>query len=176
MTKIEWTDETWNPTRGCSRVSEGCRLQVNAPLCDVVARDEPSRTAVAVELPHLRSTAAATGDEGIRVSLFSPRRIQNVLGTVGGNRRERFEILRPVIRLVSVNVVNDFASHQRTPELLGGDEPVFIDVSANIGERMTRQLHEDVARGCDRTTAAPVGVSRTRMNNSHAVRVTQANL
>lgn len=22
---ISWTDETWNPTRGCSRVSEGCR-------------------------------------------------------------------------------------------------------------------------------------------------------
>src|SRR2546425_5274473 len=25
QTKIEWTDSTWNPTRGCSRVSEGCR-------------------------------------------------------------------------------------------------------------------------------------------------------
>ena len=25
MSKIEWTDETWNPVRGCSRVSEGCR-------------------------------------------------------------------------------------------------------------------------------------------------------
>jgi protein gp37 len=24
-TAIEWTDATWNPTRGCSRVSEGCR-------------------------------------------------------------------------------------------------------------------------------------------------------
>jgi protein gp37 len=24
-TKIEWTDTTWNPIRGCSRVSEGCR-------------------------------------------------------------------------------------------------------------------------------------------------------
>jgi protein gp37 len=24
-TKIEWTDATWNPVRGCSRVSEGCR-------------------------------------------------------------------------------------------------------------------------------------------------------
>lgn len=24
-TKIQWTDRTWNPTRGCSRVSEGCR-------------------------------------------------------------------------------------------------------------------------------------------------------
>ena len=23
--KIEWTDTTWNPVRGCSRVSEGCR-------------------------------------------------------------------------------------------------------------------------------------------------------
>jgi len=24
-TSIEWTDTTWSPTRGCSRVSEGCR-------------------------------------------------------------------------------------------------------------------------------------------------------
>ena len=23
--KIEWTQETWNPVRGCSRISEGCR-------------------------------------------------------------------------------------------------------------------------------------------------------
>ena len=25
VTSIEWTDKTWNPTRGCSLVSEGCR-------------------------------------------------------------------------------------------------------------------------------------------------------
>ncbi len=24
-TKIEWTTDVWNPTRGCTRVSEGCR-------------------------------------------------------------------------------------------------------------------------------------------------------
>lgn len=24
-TRIEWTDSTWNPARGCSRVSDGCR-------------------------------------------------------------------------------------------------------------------------------------------------------
>lgn len=24
-TKIEWTERTWNPVRGCSRISEGCR-------------------------------------------------------------------------------------------------------------------------------------------------------
>ncbi|MGI0014174.1 MAG: DUF5131 family protein, partial [Nitrososphaera sp.] len=25
-TRISWTDETWNPTTGCSRVSDGCRF------------------------------------------------------------------------------------------------------------------------------------------------------
>ena len=25
LSKIQWTDRTWNPVRGCSRVSEGCR-------------------------------------------------------------------------------------------------------------------------------------------------------
>ena len=25
LTSIEWTDRTWNPVRGCTRVSEGCR-------------------------------------------------------------------------------------------------------------------------------------------------------
>lgn len=25
MTKIEWTDEVWNPVTGCSKVSEGCK-------------------------------------------------------------------------------------------------------------------------------------------------------
>jgi protein gp37 len=36
-TKIEWTDATWNPLRGCTRVSEGCRHcyaeQVAARFC-----------------------------------------------------------------------------------------------------------------------------------------------
>ena len=25
MTKIEWTDESWNPVTGCTPVSEGCK-------------------------------------------------------------------------------------------------------------------------------------------------------
>lgn len=24
-TNIEWTDETWNPVTGCSKVSQGCK-------------------------------------------------------------------------------------------------------------------------------------------------------
>lgn len=23
-TRIQWTEETWNPTTGCDRISEGC--------------------------------------------------------------------------------------------------------------------------------------------------------
>src|SRR5271157_1492468 len=25
LTKIEWTDATWNPVRGCSKISPGCK-------------------------------------------------------------------------------------------------------------------------------------------------------
>ena len=25
MTKIEWTDETWNVVTGCTKVSQGCK-------------------------------------------------------------------------------------------------------------------------------------------------------
>ncbi|HOC41363.1 MAG TPA: DUF5131 family protein, partial [Bacteroidales bacterium] len=24
-TKIEWTDRVWNPSKGCSKISEGCK-------------------------------------------------------------------------------------------------------------------------------------------------------
>ena len=26
MSKIEWTDRTWNPITGCSKISEGCLI------------------------------------------------------------------------------------------------------------------------------------------------------
>ena len=25
MTKIEWTNRTWNPNQGCTKISEGCK-------------------------------------------------------------------------------------------------------------------------------------------------------
>ena len=25
-TKIEWTEETWNPTTGCTKISAGCKF------------------------------------------------------------------------------------------------------------------------------------------------------
>jgi protein gp37 len=40
---IEWTDATWNPIRGCSRVSQGC---VNCYAETVAARFSGARPAV----------------------------------------------------------------------------------------------------------------------------------
>lgn len=37
-TSIEWTDQTWNPTRGCTRISPGC---VNCYAERMAARDLP---------------------------------------------------------------------------------------------------------------------------------------
>lgn len=40
-TSIEWTNSTWNPVRGCSRASEGCR---NCYACSMAARfDGPGK-------------------------------------------------------------------------------------------------------------------------------------
>jgi len=55
ITSIEWTDRTWNPTRGCSRVSEGCRncyaertatrfSNPGGPFEDFIRADKPQWT------------------------------------------------------------------------------------------------------------------------------------
>jgi protein gp37 len=44
MTDIEWTDLTWNPFIGCSRVSEGCRDCYAERLVAMVARTTHGRT------------------------------------------------------------------------------------------------------------------------------------
>lgn len=30
--KIEWTDATWNPVRGCTKISDGCKIAMPMPL------------------------------------------------------------------------------------------------------------------------------------------------
>jgi protein gp37 len=51
-TRIEWTDATWNPTTGCTKVSAGCdhcyaAALANGRLQDIYLRREPARDTVA---------------------------------------------------------------------------------------------------------------------------------
>ena len=39
QTKIEWTESTWNPVRGCTRVSEGCRFCYAERIASRFARE-----------------------------------------------------------------------------------------------------------------------------------------
>lgn len=61
-TSIEWTDKTWNPVRGCSRVSEGCR---NCYAERVAGRfsgpGQPYEGLVTVSSRHPQTGAATTG-------------------------------------------------------------------------------------------------------------------
>ena len=41
--KIEWTDATWNPITGCSRVSRGCEHCYAERLAATRLRNHPSR-------------------------------------------------------------------------------------------------------------------------------------
>lgn len=48
-TKIEWTDETWNPVTGCTRVSEGCRNCYAARLASGRLRNHPRYQGLSVK-------------------------------------------------------------------------------------------------------------------------------
>ena len=59
LSSIEWCDATWNPTRGCSRVSHGCERcyaeRIAARFSTV--KERPDR----VERGQVRSTKAIVG-------------------------------------------------------------------------------------------------------------------
>ena len=51
MTKIQWTDRTWNPVTGCTRVSEGCRNCYAERLTATRLRHQPKYQGLAVMQP-----------------------------------------------------------------------------------------------------------------------------
>ncbi len=49
VTSIEWADAVWNPVRGCTRVSEGCRNCYAERMAASVARLGKSGSGIAGE-------------------------------------------------------------------------------------------------------------------------------
>ena len=50
-TGISWTDATWNPVTGCTRVSEGCRNCYAEALAATRLKDSPRYRGLAIMTP-----------------------------------------------------------------------------------------------------------------------------
>lgn len=166
-TKIQWTDVTWNPVVGCTKVSAGCKQ----PLAHVVAADELAGTAEPVEAGELLPATARADNERIvlpRVShLVNPGSPSRV-AVVHQMRRagDDLEVLGSVVGLVMVPVVNDLSVNERPPDRRLGHKSMLVHVSPAVGEGVPRSAQENVAvRGYDPATS-PLMVGFSRLSAS----------
>jgi len=168
---IEWTDATWNPVRGCVKVSPGCALfesPVRAVL-GVVAGDELSRPPLFVVTLECGSATALTFNCRIWLVWFSAaiREARSVLHRMVFPRGNNLDVLRSVVGLVAILVVNLLAAEQQTPEYFRRDQPVLVNVTAHVRHRVTGSLDQDVAVRGDCSSALPERVFLAVMNDSH---------
>lgn len=49
MSKIEWTDKTWNPVTGCTKVSQGCKNCYAERMYEIAVYDNDSEISVRIK-------------------------------------------------------------------------------------------------------------------------------
>lgn len=148
----------------------GTRLPVpRRAVLSVVAGDKLARAASRVKLREAFAAAARTVNVGVFFAgLAKVKMDRPMLHPVGTLRLHDLKVLRAIVRLVAVDVMRDFALHQRAAQLLLGYQPMLVNVAAHVRQMMARHPQENVTVRTDRSAAAPVRVARTRMNNTHS--------
>lgn len=166
--KIEWTDATWNPLRGCSRIAEGCRL-----FCRVMPRDVAPWPTKSVEPVQRRATPTCALDERIVFSGKSSIKARGPFGgTMVGYGWENLQILWSVVGLVAVYVVYLLSLFQGPTKHLLCNETMFVDVSPNVCKVVPRDPNDNVAVRRHALSALPVWVLVPWMYDTHTFRVT----
>ena len=133
-TKIEWTEATWNPVTGCSKVSPGCAsggeaTQVIAP--DIVAGNVLPWSPAIIVTQESGATATGAGDQRVAFIRQAALRVSlSMGGPVMEVRRHYLQVLRLVIRLVAVSMVHDLALAKESAKQLLRDDSMLVDVSA----------------------------------------------
>ena len=110
-TKIEWTDSRWNPIRGCSRVSEGCRFcyaeemanRLSGPGNFYEGLAKNGRWTGRVRLIEEKLPEPAGWKKPVRIFVnsmsdlfhenFSPGDVHRVLDTIEQTPRHTFQVL-----------------------------------------------------------------------------------
>lgn len=114
-TGIEWTDATWNPVRGCSRVSEGCR---NCYAERVAGRfsgpGQPYEGLIkTVARKRVRRRDLASGDVELKLEVVSTSRWNGTVRLVPEHLADPLRWRRP--RRIFVNSMSDLF-HEALPD------------------------------------------------------------
>jgi hypothetical protein len=87
-----------------------------------------------------------------------------MLSTVMCDAWKNLQIRQRVVHFVAVFVVNDLAFVQPTTQHRFGNQPMLINIPANVCTRMIRGLDEHITAGSDRPSTLPVRVSLQRLS------------
>ena len=175
VTGIAWTEETWNPLAGCTRVSAGCDLG----RLNVVPADEPARPALVIKAREGGSAATGAGERRVCLSRVAKATTwRSVMSGVACAPLLYRKVLRSVVRLVPVVVVDLLARLQWATNRFLGHQSMLVDVASRVRSRMIGAPDQHVTVRSDRAATLPVGVLRSSilpLLECHNYRVTHRN-
>lgn len=160
-TSIQWTDKTW----GLLPVLEQ----------DVMSGNKLARPIAGIELQHRLPASTAAIYQWIRIALFAAVGIFSMENSMFGNGGHYLNVFRSIIGLLFVQVVNDLAREQWSPEFLFRYQTMLIYITAHVCQPVAGHSKNHIAIRSNRTSSAPIWISFTRMNNAHTFRVASCN-
>lgn len=165
-TKIEWTERTWDPVTGCTKVSQGCDL-LCSPLPhlisgNIVPCDVVPGASLGIELEKLSLTSAPaiyrgvflTGEPQPILTLIRgamPMVYRMVIAGLG-----KFQIRWSVISFRMINVMNLLPFLERPAQFAFHHQYMLVDVATAVGSWMGRRFDQHITIRGDRPTALPV--------------------
>lgn len=174
LSKIEWTDKTWNPVTGCSKVSQGCKKPLRRAIQHIVTSHKPSRASTLVKSLELFAAPTLASRGRVWLIAASVGGVEFMLFAMGDTRFAYFDVLFSVVCLVLVQMVDNLTWLESTAKFFFGDKSVLVNIPASVSKMMSWHPNEDVAARRKSAAAFPVRIFYSRMYNSHWLRIARS--